>query len=259
MWSCSGQLLTRPVGSTSDFVSPSNLDFPQGLSSSTPCAYLNRPLSSLALGLAAGPTPSSVPSSWPRTHPPPPPGLSSAWLIGLLTKEQGPLSGLLNLPLPFRLPLFLMTKVLSILSSSCLPRGCRLFLFGVFCDFLSAHGHPVFGPVCPELPPDPTLFVPRPVWSPSGFASRAGIQGLPGHLLLLGPVCLSLFMAVSVSSLCSSCCLPAPSHMTFLLSSAEQGPAHFPPLAGSCYLGCRVPCDRFSTQCPVSAYALPLE
>lgn len=52
--------------------------------------------------------------------------------------------------------------------------------------------------------------------APSGLAFEARIPGLPGHLLLPRGGCFSLLVVLIVSSLCSSCLFPTPSHMTSL-------------------------------------------
>lgn len=94
--------------------------------------------------------------------------------------------------------------------------GCPLLLFCNLFDFLPASKYPALG-VFPDLPPDCTLFCalldlgPRRAQSPE----LANIQGFWGYLLLPGPGHYSL-MVSPVSSLCSSCCLPTPSHTIFL-------------------------------------------
>lgn len=124
-----------------------------------------------------------------------------------------------------------MTNVLLILSSSCLPRSCQLFLFRIFCDFLLAGEHPVFGAVFPELLSDLSLSVFHSIWSPVRHALQSWCLE-PSQTSATQSDHFSLPVVIPVSSLCSSCCLhPQPHDLPAAL--LEKGPAHFLPLAGS--------------------------
>lgn len=140
VWSYWSQLLTS--------FSPLNTPF------SKACLHLSPWASPEQLpqfsGVTARLTPCSVPSSWPRLR-------LACFMPTHSQASRIPISR-------FSFPFFLVTKVLSILSSSCLPQSCQLFL-SVFSLTSSLLVSTVFGAVFPELPSDPSLSVSHSIWN----------------------------------------------------------------------------------------------